>query len=60
MFGSANPLSLNKSIYGSETAESPLQEVANEYERLISSIASKSEMEEHINDEADEVDKEAL
>jgi len=60
LFGAANPISLNKAIYGSEDAESPLKETANEYERLISSIASKSEMEDHINDEADEVDKEAL
>ena len=60
LFGAANPISLNKAIYGSEDAESPLKETANEYERLISTIASKSEMEEHINDEADEVDKEAL
>ena len=60
LFGAANPISLNKAIYGSEDAESPLKETASEYERLISTIASKSEMEEHINDEADEVDKEVL
>jgi len=60
LFGAANPLSLSESIYGENSEESPLKDIADEYTRLVSAIASKDEMEETINDEADEADKEAL
>jgi hypothetical protein len=60
LFGETNPLSLNRSIYGDDLAESPLQEVADEYNRLISAMASRDELDEVIDDDANEADKRAL